>query len=517
MSTADQPEGQQPGQSGPGGQSPGQPPYGQPQGQPSPYVWPPGQPQYSQPSPLGPPQGQPPYGQPPYGPPRYGPPPGQPPQYGPQQGQPPYGPPPGQPSPYGPPPGQPTPYGPPAPGFPPPGHGGQPGPGGYPTPPPAGPANQPGGPGGYPPRSGPPGGNWPPGPMAPKKNTGRVLLIVGAIVLALIVMGISAAVLVNRDTETTADPIDPTTTGGPGGSAPPGGSTSAPPPASTKADESVKMYLEALAAGNAAVALSLGKDQPTDKSFLTDAVLAESNKRAPITEITVSPPDSEYDSSIEAAYKMGDQQVNDTFTVQKQGETYLLYDVTQDVNLESLRSRTLPLQINRVGVTSDTVHLFPGSYVLTTGSDYVAYGGGPMVITSPNDFPSAYDHRPAITEAGTKAVVAAAKAKLNDCVKQAKFKPSGCPFLNIRENPGQNITESSIRRKIAEDPFSNVKPRIDFQDPSIAEFNLTVRWEATASGTQSGQRSRFSIDNATDFTTVRARLTNDPIKVVFGR
>ena len=80
-------------------------------------------------------------------------------------------------------------------------------------------------------------------------------------------------------------------------------------------------------------------------------MLAESNKRAPITEISVSPPDSEYDSSIEASYRMGSQQVNETFTV-KQGEDYLLSEVSQDVNLETIRSRTLPLQINGVGVTS---------------------------------------------------------------------------------------------------------------------------------------------------------------------
>jgi hypothetical protein len=462
VSTPNQPpRPQQPGQPGTGGQPQSQPPYGQPQAEP----WPPhpGQPPY------GDPQGQPPYGQP-------------------------------------------------QPGFTPPNYGGQQTPGSYPTPS-AGYPPLPGGPGGYPPQPGQPGAGGPSRSAPPaKKGSARLFLVVGAIVLALIIIGVGAAILVNRTTDTTTspvDPIDPTATGGTGGSA--SASTTAPPPASTKADESVKAYLEALAAGDATAALSLAKDQPTDKSFLTDAVLAESNKRAPITEISVSPPDSEYDSSIEASYRMGDQRVNETFTVQKQGESYLLSEVSQDVNLETIRSRTLPLQINGVGVTSDKVNLFPGSYVFTSGSDYIAYGGGPMVINSPNDYANAYDHRPAITSNGTKAVVAAAKAKLADCAKQARFKPSGCPFLNIRENSGQNITESSLRRRIVGNPFSNVEPRTDDQDPSIAEFSITVRWAATASGTQDGQSARFQIPSATDFTSVRARLTNDPIKVVFGR
>ncbi len=453
MSTPNQPQWPQPGQPGPGGQ----PPYGQAQGQP-PYAPRPGQPLH----------GQPPHGQPPQ------------------------------------------------PGFTPPNYGGQQAPGHYPTPP-SGYPNQPGGPGGYPLQPGQPGFGGPSGTTPPpKKGSSRVFLVVGAIVLALIIIGVGAAFLVNR-TQTATDPVDPTRTGGPSGSAPPTGSTSAPPPTSTRADQAVKAYLEALAAGNATAALSLGKEQPNDKSFLTDAVLAESNKRAPITDITVSPPDSEYDSSIDASYKMGDQQVNETFTVQKQGNVYRLYDVTQDVNLEGIRSRTLPMQINGVGVTSDRVDLFPGSYLLTSGNNYIAYGGGPMVITSPGDYPSAYDHRPAITEAGTKAVVAAAKAKLAACAEEAKFKPSGCPFLNIRENPGQNIRESSVKRRIVGNAFTNVKPRTDYQDPSVAQFSITVRWRATASGTQNGQNARFEIPNATDFTTVRVRMTNDPLKVVFGR
>ena len=149
----------------------------------------------------------------------------------------------------------------------------------------------------------------------------RVFLVIGAIVLVLIILGVGAAVLLNRN-DTARDPIYPTTSGPTsGGTAPTGGSSAPPTVVNSKADEAVKSYLEALAAGQAAVALALGKEQPTDTTFLTDAVLADSLKRAPITAITVSPPDDEYDNSIEASYKLGDQQVNETFTVQKSATT----------------------------------------------------------------------------------------------------------------------------------------------------------------------------------------------------
>lgn len=437
-----------------------------------------------------------------------------------QPGQGPGGQPPGQPAPGQPPYGQPQGQ----PGFAPPNYGGQQPPGSYPPPPGA---YQPGG---YPPRPGQPAQPGPGGvpggqPPAKKSSGARIGLIIGAIVLALVIIGVGAAVLLNRSSDTASDPIDPPVTGGTGGgggptgaSAPPTQASTVPPPVTTQADQAVKAYLDALAAGQAGVALSLAQEQPADTTFLTDTVLAESLKRAPITDIKVTPQANEYDTSISTTYKIGDQQVNEDFTVQKQGDIYLLYRVTQDLNLENLRNRTLPLLINGVEVKTDNIDLFPGSYAFSSGNENVGYGSGePLLIKSPTDYPNAYDYRPTITAAGTKAFVRAAKAKLNGCVKEAKFKPSGCPFLNVRENPGQSITESSLKRKITEDPFTNVEPRLDYQDPAVAEFSITVRWEATASGTQSGRRSSFTIDNATDFTTVRGRLTGKDIKVLFGR
>lgn len=469
MSTPNQPPwAQQPGQ-GPGGQPPqGQPPYGQP--------------------PYGQPQGRPPQGQPPYG--------------RPPQGQ-------------------------PQPGFAPPNYGGQQPPGGYPTPPPPG-AYPPGGPGGYPPRPGPagpqPGPGGVPGGQPPRKSSGaRIGLIIGAIVLALVIIGVGASVLLNRSTDTASDPVDPPATGGTGGgggptgaSAPPTQASSVPPPVSTQADQAVLAYLDALAAGQASVALSLAQEQPADTTFLTDAVLADSLKRAPITDIKVTPQANEYDTSIAATYKIGDQLVNEKFNVQKQDDNYLLYRVTQDVNVDSLRNRTLPFLVNGVEVKTDNIDLFPGSYVFSSGNENVDYGSGePLLIKSPNDYPNAYDYRPTITAAGTKAMVAAAKAKLTACAKEAKFKPSGCEFLYIQARSGQKLIESSIKRKILEDPLANVEPRLDYADPSVGEFSFTVRWEATLRGTDNGRTGRLTVTPTSDFVTVRARLTNDPIKVTF--
>ena len=448
-----------------------------PSGQPGPF-----DPRSGQPGATGgSPQSQPPYPQPPQG--------------QPQQGQPPY---------------RQQPY--PQPGFAPPGYAGSPGPAGYPPQPPG-----PGGP--YPPQPGQPMQQGGSGQPPRQKGRGRVLLIIGAIVLVLALIGVTAAVLLNRNNDVATDPTDPTASGGtaPGTTGPSGSSSSAPPPVvNSKSDEAVKSYLTALAAGQAAVALALGKDQPTDTTFLTDAVLAESLKRAPITDITVSPPDDEWDSSIDASYKLGDQQVNETFTVQKKGDKYLLYDIAQKLSVETIRSRTLPLLINGVAVQTDDVYLFPGSYLLTTGNSYASYGNGKLVIKHPTDYPNAYDLRPKLTKAGTDAFLRAAKAKLASCVKQPKLRPAGCPFFNLREKSGQDIDEKTIKRTIDGDPWSNAEPKLSFSDPGIAEVGVSVTWSATAKGREDGRASTFTA-NGYDYVTAKAKITGQPLKPVFSR
>jgi hypothetical protein len=350
-----------------------------------------------------------------------------------------------------------------------------------------------------------------------KRGGGRVALVIGATALVLVIIGVGAAVLLNRDNDAATDPGNPQVTRGTaptGGTAPPGATSAPPQVVNSKADEAVKSYLDALAAGQAAVALALGKDQPTDTTFLTDAVLADSLKRAPITAITVSPPDDEYDSSIEASYKLGDQQVNETFTVQKAGDNYLLYDITQNINVEAIRSRTLPLLINGVAVQTDEVHLFPGSYQITSGNEYANYGSGLLVVKHPNDYPDA-DLRPELTKAGADAFLDAAKAKLAACVKEQKLRPSGCSFFNLREREGQDIDEKTIKRTIDTDPWSNAEPKLDYSDPAIAEVSVTVDWSITAKGREDGRTGTYTADGY-DYVTVRANITKNPLKPAFS-
>ncbi|MET0694743.1 MAG: hypothetical protein ABWY56_12495 [Propionibacteriaceae bacterium] len=412
---------------------------------------------------------------------------------------------PGQPNPYGPGPqgpGQQAPGqqgpGQQGPGQPWPGGPGQPmGPGG------PGQPMGPGGPGGpYGPGGQPPYGSVPPGG---KKSNSRLLIIIGAAVLALIILGIGAGVLINNRNKTVA--TDPTDPNNPQSSA----------PAATKPSDAVKAYLDALAAGQAATALSLGVDQPADKTFLTDAVLADSNKRAPITEINVPEVTDEYTYSVDASYKMGDQAVTDKYNVKKVGDSWKVQDTFAELNLTYARAKTLPMLINTVAVKTDKVRVFPGSYTFTSGNKYVNYGDeGTLLLTSPSEYPSLSDIKPTLSQAGETAFVAAIKTQVTACVKQKKLAPSGCPF-GIKAADYQKFDEDTIEWKLDDGVFDNIKPRLDYENPAIVEASGSIPVIFSAEGEQFGDKAKFGPQKVSGYASMSANLTKEPIKVVFTR
>lgn len=399
-----------------------------------------------------------------------------------------YGPiPPGQvqpnhPGPYGPgAPGQPMgPYGPLAPGQ---------GPGG-----PMGPGGPLGG-----------GGAGPSG-----KPNSKLLLVVSAAVLAFVVLAAGAVALVSRGSTATA-----------GGSTDPGGSgaqTSAPaaPQANASAPaDAVRSYLWALAAGQASTALALSSEQPADKTFLTDAVLADSNARAPITKINVPPVSGDYVYSVDATYNLGDEAVTDEFNVTKVGNAWKIRQGYVDLDLKYVRNKTLPLNVNKVPVKTDKIRLFPGSYNLTSGSSYITYGSSPLLIKSPSAYASALDSKPTLTQAGEDVFVKAVVSKLTSCAKSREMDPSGCPN-RIQPYPYQKVDKSTVKWSLNKDSIANLKPELDYDNPAVAEVRVSPEYEFAAKGTNFGRKATFT-RTLTQFGTAKANLTEEPLRLTFSR
>ncbi len=441
----------------PHGQPPaGGPPSGQPSGQPTPP--PAGWQDYEHTAPLGsyPPQSEYPV-QPNY--PQQGPPTQQ---YPPQ----------GYPTPPG---GQGYPPGPPAQGYGPPQadaqQGGyafgpftQPGPGG------------PGGPGPYPPGQYAP----PPAPPPQQRKSRAPLIIIGAVVLAL-VAATALAFALTRGEPTVVTP--------PASSAPPSvptssGPSSAPPttaPPAVRPSDAVAGYLSALATGSATVALGYAAEAASGP-YLTDAVLADSLKRAPLTAIDVPAVSDQNASTVTARYRLGTQAVTETYGVVKVGDQWKLQDVAKQLDLSLVRS-AIPMRVNGVKVSTDVIAVLPGSYAFTTGLKNVSYGSKNVVlITSPYASVNAFTIQTKLTKTGKKAAIAAAKKSYNKCLKSTKLAPKNCPNAATSKYKYSRVTW----KQNGKDPFRKARVTLSGTRSQVTiNFSLGISGPCTYKG-QSG-------------------------------
>ncbi|MDN5763189.1 MAG: hypothetical protein L0H41_12855 [Microlunatus sp.] len=360
------------------------------------------------------------------------------------------------------------------------------------------------GPGGPGAPGGPPGpyGGYQPGQPQPPKKSNKTPIIIGAAVLALVLIGTIVGVAVTRSNN------DPTTTDPPGGTA-----TSAPPAEAKLPSDAVRGFLEALATGDAQTALTYAQTAPGDTTFLTDEVLAESNKLAPITGIDVPEVNDEYAYSVDAAYKMGSQVVDAKFPVEKAGQVWKLREVAFDLDVSSRRSKTLPLVINGVTVEADSLRLFPGSYEFTTGNKNIDYGkSNVLTVQSPADYPRGIsDIKPTLTSTGEKVFTSAVEDNIKSCVKSKKLKNPGCPN-NLSKVSGGKPDDGTLKWTYNKDALDNMKVRLDYQNPAKAASSVYLGFKATAKCDGSPCRiTQFGAPKPA------ANLLREPIKVVWER
>ena len=244
----------------------------------------------------------------------------------------------------------------------------------------------------------------------------------------------------------------------------------------------MKAYLSAVADGDAKKALSLSAVDPLNKDFLTDDVLAESAKLGKITDIKVGDVANEFTSSVAATFNIGDQTVTSDFLVTKSGDGWKMAEAGSTMDFTTMRNNTLPMLLNGQQVDVDKLTLFPGTYTLTTGTDTIGYGpNGQFTVKGSADFLNSSDLTPTLTPEGTKAFVAAVKASAQACLQKEELSPRNCP--NEADNGGlYRLDKSSIRWKQrgGTNPFANLKPRLDYDSPNVAEVRPSLQMTVTA-------------------------------------
>jgi len=325
------------------------------------------------------------------------------------------------------------------------------------------------------------------------------------VTLALILVGVMTALLLLRGNEPTVSP-QPVPSQGPS-SAPP---TSAPPAALPS--DAVSGYLNALAAGDAATALSYAADPVQPGPFMTNKVLAQSIKRAPITDIQVPAVTDQQPSTVSATYRVGKTKVNTSYDVVKASGAWKLSAVHKTIDLGLVRSPSIPMLINGVKVKSDFVDLLPGSYAFTTASPHLTYGPRNVVtITDPKGYANVLDLRIALSDRGRKTAVSLANKSYDACLKTKVPRPRNCPFSWT--NPTYRFRSGSTTwRQVGSDPFR--KPKVELSGAS-AQVRIPLRVRISGPCTYQGRSGYTCSGRVTGDALAAIRLDRPKLSVVW--
>jgi hypothetical protein len=289
------------------------------------------------------------------------------------------------------------------------------------------------------------------------------------VALALILVGVTTALVLWRtDSTVQSQPVQTSVPGGTTASAP----TSAPPMALPS--DAVSGYLNALAAGDATKALSYAADPVQPGPFMTNKVLAESIKRAPLTAIEVPEVTDQQATTVPASYRLGKTEVNTSYDVVNSSGTWKLATVHKTIDLGLVRSPSMPMLINGVKVNADFVDLLPGSYAFTAGSPNLTYGSKSVVtITDPKGYANVLDLRPSLSDRGRKTAVSLANKSYDTCLRSKVPRPRNCPFSWA--NPAYRFRSGSVTwRQVGSDPFR--KPTVELSGTSATvKIPLRVR------------------------------------------
>ncbi|HEU5484427.1 MAG TPA: hypothetical protein VFU98_05935, partial [Microlunatus sp.] len=127
------------------------------------------------------------------------------------------------------------------------------------------------------------------------------------------------------------------------------------------------------------------------------------------------------------------------------------------------------------------------------------------------DYPEGMSEiQPAVTSTGEKAFTKAVKASLDKCMDSKKIKNANCPNSFDRIT-GAQPDNGTLKWSYDKDALDNMKLRLDYSNPAIAETNVSLGIKATAEC--DGNPCRLTAFSNPD---PSANMTKDPLKIVWS-
>ncbi|GAA4488073.1 hypothetical protein [Microbacterium panaciterrae] len=254
---------------------------------------------------------------------------------------------------------------------------------------------------------------------------------------------------------------------------------------SATAADAVKGYLTAVSHSDAKTALGYLESAP-DTTLLTDAVLKESNKLAPLGHIAVKQARSSSSSSeVAATFTLGDKKVVTTYGLYKTKDAWKLADGVQPISLSTLKG--LDATINGVSTAKlDQPYVFPGTYALSLASKYFSFSGdSTFTIATENDTSALYDVKVALNDAGTTEYRSLVRASVEVCVAMKTLAtPCGMDITSI-DLSGATPVEGSVTRTLTAEgsaALNALQPEVSGSTPTVVTSYDSVSVDMSLQG-----------------------------------
>ncbi|UQX88190.1 hypothetical protein M6D93_18150 [Jatrophihabitans telluris] len=238
-----------------------------------------------------------------------------------------------------------------------------------------------------------------------------------------------------------------------------------------------KAYFRALAKGDAQAALALALVPPSASTspYLTDAVLAEQLRIAPITDVRIGSVEGSGSArSVSVTYQLrfADQarSVSDTVRLVQHGSTWRLSSVASLVELDASADGSDRIMFAGRPLDAAPTPVFPGALPVTTDSRAVVVSGDPVVSLSASQ--DVIEVRAELTAAAKRQVSSALETALTTCLAASSTDPS-CPNVTGgRPVPGS--LHGTLTAKVADS-----SPVITLGSGGVVAISVQAKLNAT--------------------------------------
>lgn len=264
-----------------------------------------------------------------------------------------------------------------------------------------------------------------------------------------------------------------------------GGSDSDGTAGAATAADVVKGYLTAVSQSDAKKAMTY-LDQVSNKELLTDEVLKESNKLAPITGIRTKETKDQFgDAKVDATFSVGGKEVSVSYPVVRGKDSWTIVSATKALAMN--RFKGLDVTANGVALgPKDSYEVFPGTYQLgLVSKDFAITGDSQFALFSHEDESAVLKVSIGLSDQGTATFRSLLRASLEACVAMTTLStPCGLDITDINL-PGTTPVDGSVTRTLTAEgnsALNSLAPKLSLTNPTVVSSSEPIRVSTSLSG-----------------------------------